>query len=173
MDVHACRRACVCVRGWVRTKTAPGAGMSLSGPSMPAVFWMTHGPHAHRVGSCSPGWSGESATLAHAIDPCIRVLGSTVQRADGRCTGGTLAAAHGKDTDARTHALPESESERPAVATASAHQLEVDERERNRDRRLFGRVDPAANPRMCDGRLRMRARQRVPVRVRVRRRPRA
>jgi hypothetical protein len=41
------------------------------------------------------------------------------------------------------------------------HQLEVDERERNRDRRLFGRVDPAVNPRMC-------ARQRVPVRMRCR-----
>jgi hypothetical protein len=50
----------------------------------------------------------------------------------------------------------------------SGHQLEVDERERNRDRRLFGRVDPAVNPRIGDSSLRMCARQRVPVRVRCR-----
>jgi hypothetical protein len=110
--VCGCVCVCVCVRATARgarTKTAPGAGMSLSEPSMPAAFWMTHGPHAHRVGSCSPGWSGASATLAHVVDPCIRILGSTVQRADGKCTGGPLAAAHGKDIDARTHALPESD----------------------------------------------------------------
>ncbi len=50
----------------------------------------------------------------------------------------------------------------------SGHQLKVDERERNLDRCVFGRVDPAVNPRMRDGSLRMCARQRVPVRVRCR-----
>ena len=36
------------------TNTAPGLITLLPLPSMPAVFWMAHGPHAHRVGSCSP-----------------------------------------------------------------------------------------------------------------------
>jgi hypothetical protein len=127
------------------------------------------GPRAPRPSRrlLQPGWSGASATATHAIDRCIRILGSAVERADGRFRSGTLAAAHRKDIDARTHAQPGSESG-SARGGCSGHQLEVDERERNRDRCVFGRVDPAVNPRMCGGRLRMRARQRVPVRVRCR-----
>ncbi len=50
------------------TKKVPGLITLLSVPLMPAAFWMTHGPHSHRVGSCSPAAAvQQSAAATHAI----------------------------------------------------------------------------------------------------------
>ena len=65
-----CEGVCVCVAVLreAHTKKAPGLITLLSVPSMPAAFRMTHGPHAHGDGSCSPAAVvQQSAAAAHAI----------------------------------------------------------------------------------------------------------
>ncbi len=71
-----CARVCACVSVLreAHTNTAPGLITLLRLPSMPAAFWMAHGPHAHRVGSCSPAAAvQQSAAAMHAIAirPCV------------------------------------------------------------------------------------------------------
>ena len=56
------------------TNTAPGLITLLPLPLMPAAFWMTHGPHSHRVGSCSPVVAvQQSAAATQAIAIRTRV----------------------------------------------------------------------------------------------------
>ena len=75
-EVHArCTRDCVCARVCAcvsvlreaHTKKAPGVIPLLLVPSVPAAFWMTHGPHAHGDGSCSPAAVVQQSAAAHAI----------------------------------------------------------------------------------------------------------